>query len=255
MSAFTVVIPARWGSTRLPGKPLLDLAGRPLLAWVWDIARESGATEVLVATDDERIRAAAESFGARVVMTDAAHETGTDRVHEVARASGWADDAIVVNLQGDEPLVPPSLVAQVAAALHADADAGIATLATPVTGLDEAMDPSVVKVVIDERERASYFSRAPIPFCRDGADDGVGSQRRHDGMLRHIGLYAYRVATLRRLAESPPSPLEDIEKLEQLRALWHGIPVAVALAEERPPAGVDTAEDLDRVRRLLEGEA
>lgn len=254
MSSFKVVIPARWGSTRLPGKPLADLAGRPLLAWVWDIARESGADEVIVATDDERIRAAAENIGAEVMMTAAEHPTGTDRVHEVAMARGWADDVIVVNLQGDEPFVPPGLVQQVAKALHADADAGIATLATLVADLAEAMNPNAVKLVVDRNGRALYFSRAPIPFCREGAEAAVGSQRRHDGMLRHIGLYAYRVGTLAKLAALEASPLEELEHLEQLRALWHGIGITVDFAESRPPQGVDTPEDLERVRGFVDPE-
>ena len=241
--SFRVVIPARWGSTRLPGKMLLDLAGRPLLAWVWQVAEESGADEVVVATDDARIRAAAERFGARVCMTRADHPSGTDRVNEVAETLGWPDDAIVVNLQGDEPLLPPELVEQVAAALRADPDAGVATLATAVSSLADARNPNVVKVVCDAGGRALYFSRAPIPFHRDGGGP--------DGLLRHIGLYAYRVAALRRLADLPPAPMEAIEKLEQLRALWHGIPIAVARAHGCPPGGVDTAEDLERVRELL----
>lgn len=254
MSGFKVVIPARWGSTRLPGKPLADLAGRPLLAWVWDIARESGADEVIVATDDARIREAAEGIGATVMMTAAEHRTGTDRVHEVATARGWADDVIVVNLQGDEPFVPTILVQQVAKALHADPEAGIATLATLVTDLAEAMNPNAVKLVVDRNGRALYFSRAPIPFCRAGADTGVGSQRRHDGMLRHIGLYAYRVGTLAKLAALDPSPLEELESLEQLRALWHGIGITVDFAAERPRQGVDTPEDLERVRGFVDPE-
>lgn len=254
MSSFKVVIPARWGSTRLPGKPLADLAGRPLLGWVWDIARESGADEVLVATDDERIRDAATSLGASVVMTATEHKTGTDRVHEVAAARGWAEDVIVVNLQGDEPFVPPGMVQRVAAALRADADAGIATLATLIGDLGEAMDPNVVKLVVDRNGRALYFSRAPIPFCREGAESGVGSQRRHDGMLRHIGLYAYRVGTLAKLAAMEASPLEELERLEQLRALWHGIGITVDFADERPPQGVDTPEDLERVRSFVDPE-
>ena len=240
---FRVVIPARWGSTRLPGKMLLDLAGRPLLAWVWQVAEESGADEVVIATDDARIRTAAERFGARVCMTRADHPSGTDRVYEVAETLGWPDDAIVVNLQGDEPLLPPELVEQVAAALVADPDAGVATLATSVSSLADARNPNVVKVVCDAGSRALYFSRAPIPFHRDGGGP--------DGLLRHIGLYAYRVAALRRLAGLAPAPMEAIEKLEQLRALWHGIPITVARARGAPPGGVDTAEDLARVRELL----
>lgn len=248
---FKVVIPARWASTRLPGKPLVDLAGRPLLAWVWQVASESGAETVVIATDDERIEDAAVRFGAEVVMTSTEHASGTDRIAEVARMREWPDDTLVVNLQGDEPLLPPQLVTQVAAALAADPDAGVATLATPVTSRKEALDPNVVKVVCDERLRALYFSRAPIPFHRDGATEGLASQRRHDGMLRHLGLYAYRVSALRKLASLEPSPLEDIEKLEQLRSLWYGIPITLALAEDVPPQGVDTPEDLERVRELI----
>lgn len=245
---FRVVIPARWASTRLPGKPLLDLAGRPLLAWVWQIATESGADEVVIATDDERIGKAAGKFGARVMMTRADHPSGSDRIDEVAQTLGWPDDAIVVNLQGDEPLLPPQLVVQVATALGADPDAGIATLATPVTSHAEAQDPNVVKVVCDGAGRALYFSRAPIPFNRDDAGDHYG------GMLRHIGLYAYRVAALRRLAALDPAPPERAERLEQLRALWYGIPIAVARATDAPAQGVDTREDLERVRELLGAE-
>lgn len=230
----------------MPGKPLVDLAGRPLLAWVWQIATESGAEEVVIATDDERIRDASGKFGARVMMTRDDHPSGSDRINEVARSLEWPGDTIVVNLQGDEPLLPPQLVVQVATTLAADADAGIATLATPVTSRAEARDSNVVKVVCDGTGRALYFSRAPIPFDRDGAGD------RHDGMLRHIGLYAYRVAALQRLATLEPAPQERIEHLEQLRALWYGIPVAVARAMDAPPQGVDTQEDLERVRRLMD---
>lgn len=251
--SFRVVIPARWASSRLPGKPLLDLAGRPLLAWVWQVAQESGADEVVVATDDARIKEAAERFGATVCMTRADHPSGTDRIGEVAATLGWPDDAIVVNLQGDEPLLPPALVARAAAALRDDGEAGIATLATPVRSLDEALNPNVVKVVCDAAGRALYFSRAPIPFARDGAEHGFASQRRHDGMLRHIGLYAYRVAALRRIVALPATTLEEVEKLEQLRPLWHGVPITVVVAAEAPPAGVDTDEDLARVRSLVTG--
>jgi 3-deoxy-manno-octulosonate cytidylyltransferase (CMP-KDO synthetase) len=242
---FHVVIPARWASSRLPGKPLADLAGRPLLAWVWQVANESGADQVIIATDDERIETAAKRFGARVVMTRVDHPSGTDRINEVARTRSWPDDSIVVNLQGDEPLLPPQLVAQVATALAADEDAGIATLATPVMSIEEAHDSNVVKVVCDREGRASYFSRAPIPFQWES------SGQLHDGMLRHIGLYAYRVGALRTLAELDPAPTELVERLEQLRALWYGIPIVVARAVDAPPQGVDTAEDLERVRELV----
>lgn len=250
---FRVVIPARWWSTRLPGKPLLDLAGRPLLAWVWQVAQESGATEVVVATDDERIESAALRFGATVCMTRVDHASGTDRIGEVAATLGWPDDAVIVNLQGDEPLLPPELVVRAARALGDDGDAGIATLATPIRSREEALNPNVVKVVCGADGRALYFSRAPIPFARDGAAQGVGSQRRYDGMLRHIGLYAYRVGALREIAALPPTMIEAVEKLEQLRPLWHGMRIAVAVTAEAPPPGVDTAEDLERVRGLVAG--
>jgi 3-deoxy-manno-octulosonate cytidylyltransferase (CMP-KDO synthetase) len=251
MAGFRVVIPARWGSLRLPGKPLLDLAGRPLLAWVLDVARESGADEVVVATDDERIRKAASRFGADVAMTAADHPSGTDRVLEVAKSRGWADEDIIVNLQGDEPLVPPELVSLVADTLAADDSAGLATVAVPLGSLADALNPNVVKVVTDALGRAMYFSRAPIPFTRDGGAESVTTQRRHDGMLRHIGIYAYRVAALRRIGALPQAPYEEIECLEQLRPLWNGIPIAVAITGVTPPAGVDTAADLERVRALM----
>jgi 3-deoxy-manno-octulosonate cytidylyltransferase (CMP-KDO synthetase) len=249
---FRVVVPARYESTRLPGKVLLELAGKPMLHWVCERARASRAGEVLVATDDARIAAAANRFGAQVVMTAAAHPSGTDRIAEVAWRRRWPDEDIVVNLQADEPLMPPALLDQVSELLEANAWAAIATLASAAATLEELLDPSVVKVVVDRRDRALYFSRAPIPWDRDGASGGLASQRSFAGARRHIGLYAYRVGALKQLAALAPSPLEQRERLEQLRALENGVGVVVAEAAERPGPDVNTPHDLERVRVMLE---
>ncbi|MDE2220119.1 MAG: 3-deoxy-manno-octulosonate cytidylyltransferase [Gammaproteobacteria bacterium] len=251
---FKVVIPARYASARLPGKPLLPLAGKPMLQWVYERACAAQADEVLIATDDERIAATARAFAAGaaadgVVMTSAAHASGTDRVAEVARRRGWDDRQIVVNVQGDEPLLPPQLIRQVAALLEHHPGADIATLATPIGSVAEYLDPNVVKVVADSALRALYFSRAPIPWHRDGVVDG--GQAQWQGARRHVGLYAYRVAALRRLAALPPSPLEVIEKLEQLRALEAGCGFRVADGVVPPGPDVNTPADLERVAALL----
>jgi 3-deoxy-manno-octulosonate cytidylyltransferase (CMP-KDO synthetase) len=246
---YRIVIPARFGSSRLPGKPLLALGGKPLLQWVYEVACRTSASEIVVATDDERILAAARGFGATALMTDPGHASGTDRIAEVARRQGWPGDAIVVNLQGDEPAMPPELVDQVAGLLVAHHDAHLATLAAPVAGLAEYLDPNAVKVVADGEGRALYFSRAPIPWHRDGAT--AGGPSRFDGARRHIGLYAYRVDALLRLAALPVSPLEDAEKLEQLRALQHGMEIRIADAVCRPGPDVNTADDLARAIDVL----
>lgn len=248
---FRAVIPARFGSTRLPGKPLIDLGGRPMIQHVHERVLASGAAEVVIATDDERIRAAALGFGAEVQMTSAAHASGTDRLAEVALRRGWKEQDVVVNVQGDEPLLPPALVRQCAALLVADAGADIATLATPIESLEEFLDPAVVKLVRRADGRALYFSRAPIPWHRDGAVGGLATQGEFRGALRHLGLYAYRVGALQRLAVTAPSSLEQAEKLEQLRALQLGMGIIVGEALERPGPGVDTEHDLARVRALL----
>jgi 3-deoxy-manno-octulosonate cytidylyltransferase (CMP-KDO synthetase) len=250
---FRAVIPARYASTRLPGKPLADIAGRPMIQHAYERVSASGAATVVIATDDERVRAAAEAFGADVQMTSASHASGTDRLAEVALRRGWRDAEVVVNVQGDEPLLPPSLVRQCAALLAADATADIATLATPVESLDEFLDPAAVKVVRRADGRGLYFSRAPIPWHRDAASGGLASQREFAGALRHLGIYAYRVGALRRLAAAQPSPLELAEKLEQLRALELGMSIVVGIALERPGPGVDTPADLERVRAMLGG--
>lgn len=248
---FRVVIPARYAATRLPGKALMPLAGKPIVQWVYERASAAGAQEVLIATDDDLIVSAAHSFGAEAVMTAAAHASGTDRIAEVARVRGWPPASVVVNVQGDEPLMPAALIQQVAALLAKHADADIATLASPITEVREFLDPNTVKVVTDAAGRALYFSRAPIPWNRDGAPAGLASQRDLSGARRHIGIYAYRVAALLRLAALPVSALETSEKLEQLRALEDGFDIRVGDAVERPGPDVNTVADLERVRAQI----
>ncbi len=243
---FRVVIPARHASTRLPGKPLLMLAGRTMLQHVYERALQSGAAEVLIATDDERIRSVAEDFGATVCMTGSTHQSGTERIGEVVQRLGWEENTIVVNVQGDEPLIPPSLIALAALDLANHPDAAVATLAHPCASEQELHDPNVVKLVLDRDGFALYFSRAPLPFRRDAGSNVARP------MLRHIGLYAYRAGFLSRYRHLEPSPLEHEEKLEQLRVLWHGLRIHVGLADEMPGPGVDTADDLARAARLLE---
>ncbi|MDH3401863.1 MAG: 3-deoxy-manno-octulosonate cytidylyltransferase [Chromatiales bacterium] len=251
--SFKVVIPARYGSTRLPGKPLRLIAGLPMIQRVFIRAMESEASEVVVATDDERISKACEGFGATVCMTRADHISGTDRIAEVAAIRGWSDEEMVVNVQGDEPGLPAELIDQVAGLLASRADANIATLATPVADVEEFLNPNAVKVVADLTGRALYFSRAPIPWFRDSAAQGLMSQQRFEGAWRHLGLYAYRVGALKKLAATEPSPLELAEKLEQLRAMEMGMTIMVALASCSPGHGVDTEEDLARVANHLSG--
>ncbi|MGH8326016.1 MAG: 3-deoxy-manno-octulosonate cytidylyltransferase [Steroidobacteraceae bacterium] len=250
-SSFHVAIPARRASKRLPGKMLAPLHGKPMLQWVYERACTAGARDVLIATDDEAIAAAARGFGAIARMTSPEHASGTDRLAELAAIEGWPEADIVVNVQGDEPLIPPAIIRQVAMLLESDAGAAIATLATPVESLAEFLDPNAVKVVADAKGRALYFSRAPVPWNRDGAAAGLSSQRQFAGARRHIGIYAYRVGALRRLASLAPAALERAEKLEQLRALDNGLTIRVADAAERPGPDVNTAEDLERVARLL----
>jgi 3-deoxy-manno-octulosonate cytidylyltransferase (CMP-KDO synthetase) len=242
---FRVVIPARFDSSRLPGKALMPLAGKPMLQWVHERALSCAASEVIIATDDERIASAARGFGAEVAMTARTHVAGTDRIAEVAAARGWADADIVVNVQGDEPLIPPRIIDQVAELLGTNARADIATLASKIESQNDLADPNNVKVACDAGGRALYFSRAPIPFNRD-APTTLSS-----ACLRHVGIYAYRVSALRKLASLPASRLELIEKLEQLRALENGMEIRVALAVERPLADVNTAADLERAERAL----
>jgi 3-deoxy-manno-octulosonate cytidylyltransferase (CMP-KDO synthetase) len=241
---FVAVIPARFDSTRLPGKPLADIAGEPMIKRVYDRAVASGAKEVIIATDDKRIEAVCREFGASVQMTGINHESGTDRIAEVALRLGWPDSLIVVNVQGDEPLLPPTLISQVAALLERNPDAAIATLVTPLNSDADWQDTNVARVVVDRSGRALYFSRAPIPWPREGGRPSA---------LRHIGIYAYRVGSLKTLAATPPCELEKVERLEQLRALWLGMTIVVEEASEPPPPGVDTEKDLEAVRLAAVG--
>ena len=248
---YRVVIPARYASMRLPGQPLVKIKGRPLIQWVYERARRSRAAEVLVATDDERIAEVAGGFGAPVVMTSILHASGTDRIAEVAAQRDWADGDVVVNLQGDEPLMPEELIGQCAGLLETHPTADIGTLAARLSGLAAYMDPNVVKVVAGAQQRALYFSRAPIPWHRDAAPAGISSQRSYGHARRHIGIYAYRCGALRRMASIAPTPLEQLEKLEQLRPLEHGFDIRVADASVLPGPDVNTPEDLARVEALL----
>jgi len=254
---FHVVIPARYASTRLPGKPLLDIGGTPMIQRVVARACASGADEVLVATDDARIVAVVSdprAPGRRIaVMTDPELPSGTDRVAAVAEVRGWSDATIVVNVQGDEPFLPPRLIDQVAGLLERDPNAAVATLATPVGSLEEFLDPNVVKVVTAHDGAALYFSRAPIPWTRDGSTAGQAGQRDFGGAMRHVGMYAYRVGALRRIAAMAPSSYELREKLEQLRSLEAGLRVVVAACIEPPAPGVDTEADLRRARERAAG--
>ncbi|SDU17627.1 3-deoxy-manno-octulosonate cytidylyltransferase (CMP-KDO synthetase) [Pseudomonas pohangensis] len=249
--AFTVVIPARFASTRLPGKPLQEIAGKPMIQHVWQQACKSSAQQVVVATDDPRIVEACEAFGAQVLLTRVDHNSGTDRLAEVATQLGLAADAIVVNVQGDEPLIPPAIIDQVAANLAGHPEAGIATLAEPIEDAAALFNPNVVKVSSDIHGLALTFSRAPLPWARDAFARERNVLPAGVPYRRHIGIYAYRAGFLHDFVAWGPCQLEDTECLEQLRALWHGVRIHVADALQSPPAGVDTAEDLERVRRLL----
>ncbi|MCY1394452.1 3-deoxy-manno-octulosonate cytidylyltransferase [compost metagenome] len=251
-AAFTVVIPARFGSSRFPGKPLKLIAGKPMVQHVWEQARKSAAQHVVIATDDARIFEACQGFGAEVLMTRDDHNSGTDRLAEVAAQLGLAADAIVVNVQGDEPLIPPALIDQVAANLAAHAEAGIATLAEAIDDVEALFNPNVVKVVADLHGLALTFSRAPLPWARDAFAQSRDNLPAGVPYRRHIGIYAYRAGFLHDFVSWGPCWLEDTEALEQLRALWHGVRIHVADAVQTPPPGVDTPEDLERVRRLLE---
>ena len=252
---FHVVIPARYGSTRLPGKPLLDIGGKPMIQRVVEQARASQADRVLVATDDQRIANVVRDPSGRepqiAVMTDPALPSGTDRVAAVAGQRGWSDDTIVVNVQGDEPFIAPALIDQVASLLASRPDAAVATLMSPIEDIVELLDPNVVKVVAGGDGYALYFSRAPIPWHRDGVDPRSHRQRICEGAMRHVGLYAYRVGALRALTALPVSVLERFEKLEQLRALENGLRIVVDVCAVEPTPGVDTDADLQAARGRL----
>ncbi len=247
---FKAVVPARFASTRLPGKPLLDLGGRPMVVRVAERALASGAEEVWVATDHRPVFDAVRAHGINVVMTRADHPTGTDRLAEVVDHCGWPDDAIVVNVQGDEPLIDPALIGATAAQLAASG-AAIATVAHAITDAAEFFNPNVVKVVFRQDGDALYFSRAPLPWARDAFAASREALPPGFPAFRHIGLYAYRVSFLRAYASLSPAPLETEEALEQLRALWHGYRISVAIAGSMPEAGVDTPEDAERMRRIF----
>jgi 3-deoxy-manno-octulosonate cytidylyltransferase (CMP-KDO synthetase) len=246
VSDFVVVIPSRYASARLPGKPLLDLNGKPMLQHVYERGLESGAVDVVIATDDERIATAAESFGATVCMTGIDHRSGTERIAEVANLMDWNDAQIVVNLQGDEPTMPANLIDQCAELLD-DASVDIATLASPFLSRDDFESANCVKVISDQNGHAIYFSRASIPHARDMAHSELALA----SALHHHGIYAYRCGVLRQLVSADPSPLEVSEQLEQLRALSLGLTIAVGIPKERPGIGVDTADDLQRASEEL----
>jgi len=248
---FRVVIPARYASSRLPGKPLADIGGRPMVLHVLERALQAGAESVVVATDDARVLQAVEAAGHQALMTSPDHQSGTERLVEVAETLDWPDDILVVNVQGDEPLIDPSLIREAARQLVLHDDAVMATLAHPIHDHADFVNPNVVKVVADEAGYALYFSRAPIPWPRDA----FASQQPmpHEfGALRHIGLYAYRVGFLRTYASLASSPLERCEMLEQLRVLWYGHRISLGVTPTAPAPGVDTPEDLARVRALFQ---
>ncbi|MDY0071306.1 MAG: 3-deoxy-manno-octulosonate cytidylyltransferase [Thauera sp.] len=251
MKPFVVVIPARFASTRLPGKPLLDIGGQPMIQRVWARASLSAAARVIVATDDARIAEVVAGFGGEVCLTRASHESGTDRLQEVAAALGFADDQIIVNVQGDEPMIPPAVIDQVAQNLAGSDRAGIATLVKRIHDRAEVFNPNAVKVVVDNTSHALYFSRASIPYDRDGFASSDASESIDEGWLRHIGIYAYRANFLHRFITWPLGRLERLEKLEQLRALENGVAIHVAEACADIPVGVDTAADLERVRAAI----
>lgn len=251
MHDFIAVVPARHASTRLPGKPLADIAGKPMVVRVAERAAASGAAEVWVATDHAGVAEAVERHGHNVCMTSPECASGTDRLAEVAAKRGWPDDMVVVNVQGDEPLIEPSLIRDTALLLHQKPEASMATVCHPLHDLAEVANPNVVKVVLDRNGMALYFSRAPIPWARDAWAEGVNALPDGLPVYRHIGLYAYRVGFLKAYPDMERPAIESFESLEQLRALWHGHRIAVVTTGQAVPPGVDTPEDLEKVRRLF----
>ncbi|MCZ6502782.1 MAG: 3-deoxy-manno-octulosonate cytidylyltransferase [Gammaproteobacteria bacterium] len=250
---FTVIIPARYQSIRLPGKPLIDIGGKPMVQRVYEQAARSDAVQVIVATDDERIVSAVKSFGGEVCLTREDHPSGTDRLQEVCSIRQLSDDHVVVNVQGDEPLIPPAVINQVANNL-VDSGSKMATLSEGIDDIADLMDPNIVKVVINHNSNAMYFSRAPIPWPRDEFSTLEKSLPEFAKCQRHLGIYAYRVSLLNRFVKWEPSILEKTEKLEQLRALWHGIEIHVEQAIENIPPGIDTEKDLRRTIALIDEE-
>jgi 3-deoxy-manno-octulosonate cytidylyltransferase (CMP-KDO synthetase) len=253
--AFVVVIPARYASTRLPGKALLDIAGKPMVVHVAERARASGAREVWIATDDARIAQAASEHGHQPIMTAVEHLSGTDRIAQAVRERGWTDDTIVVNVQGDEPRIAPALIRDVAAALARRTDASMSTACHALHRASDLFDPNVVKVVLDAQGDALYFSRATIPWARDAFAQSRDTIPPGLPIYRHIGIYGYRCGFLRCYAALEAPAVERFEALEQLRALWHGHKIAVTITEQSPEAGVDTPQDLEAIRRLFDDEA
>jgi 3-deoxy-manno-octulosonate cytidylyltransferase (CMP-KDO synthetase) len=249
-TSFYVVIPARYASTRLPGKPLLDIAGKPMVVHVADKAKQSGASKIVVATDDARIEAVVQGYGYSAVLTRQDHVSGTDRIAEVAIREAWSDDAIVVNVQGDEPLIDPALIVEVAETLANNKEAVMATACHALHSKADFLNPNIVKVVLDKNGNALYFSRAPIPYPRDAFATNADVPKDMP-IYRHIGLYAYRTKFLKQYAQIPAAAIEQFESLEQLRVLYQGYKIAVAISERAPAAGVDTEADLAYVRSLL----
>ncbi|WP_281772534.1 3-deoxy-manno-octulosonate cytidylyltransferase [Haemophilus parahaemolyticus] len=248
--SFTVIIPARYASSRLPRKPLADIVGKPMIQHVWKKAQQAGANRVIIATDHEEIEEVAKAFGAEVCMTSTEHNSGTERLSEVIEKMAIADDEIIVNVQGDEPLIPPVIIQQVAQNL-AENQVNMATLAVKLETKEELFNPNCVKVVTDQKGMALYFSRAAIPFARDHFADCNDAFVASQSYLRHIGIYAYRAKFVNQYIRWQPTVLEKLESLEQLRALWYGEKIHVELAKEAPQVGVDTLEDLERVRQIL----
>lgn len=242
--SYTIIIPARYASTRLPGKALLDIAGKPMIQWVFEQAVQCQASRVVVATDDQQIANTVKQFGGEVCLTATTHESGTERLAEVVDKLSLDDDEIIVNIQGDEPLIPPLIVDQVAKLLEDDPDVPMATLAGEFKSSEQIHDPNIVKVVCDNLGRALYFSRAPIPYSRNG-------EWPKEAYLKHIGIYSYRAGFIHKYISMKPSPIELYEKLEQLRVLWYGYKINVAKALVDPGYGVDTQADIDKVREIM----
>jgi len=251
MLSFKVVIPARFASTRLPGKPLLDIGGKPMVIRVAEQAAMSGAQQIIIATDHQPIVEAARANGFDACMTRTDHVSGTDRIAEVSLQQGWPDDTIVVNVQGDEPLIPPQLISAVAQHLHDHSDCAIATACHPIHDEAAMRNPNIVKTVLNKHGNALYFSRAPIPWPRDAYAKGEPLPT-EVAVLRHIGIYAYRASFLKAYGQLAPAPIEQAESLEQLRVLYHGYQIGVTITPDAPPSGVDTEQDLHTARRIFE---
>jgi 3-deoxy-manno-octulosonate cytidylyltransferase (CMP-KDO synthetase) len=249
--SYSIVIPARFAATRLPGKPLREIAGKTLLQHVYECAQRTQARQIIIATDDERIQQTAAKFGADVCMTAGSHQSGTLRINEVIQTRGIADDEVIVNLQGDEPLMPATCVAQVAELLVANPAAQMSTLATPILHDEDVFDSNIVKVVLNKQAQALYFSRASIPWQRGSYEKNRVEHSEHWSCLRHIGIYGYRASYIKEYVSLPPSPLEVLESLEQLRVLWHGGTIVVGQAVEIPGPGVDTEQDFLKVSQIM----